>query len=71
MSKILDYPPIVKGYKYERFLGAGAFGTVCLYQKGDSKVAIKLESTSQQIQVLTNESLTLKKLQAESLECIP
>ncbi|CDW89292.1 casein kinase i [Stylonychia lemnae] len=67
------YPPLMKGFKFDRILGRGGYGCVCLYVKNDIKVAIKFEKTDGNFQVNTilNESLILKKLSKNKVNFEP
>ena len=57
-----DYPRVIKGYTFVQFCDRGSYGAVCKYQKNNEYVAIKLESTQNQIQSITSEAINLRKM---------
>lgn len=65
-SQILDdpFPERVYDYLFQKELGRGSFGVVCLYkhQETGEEVAIKLEHHKTHCSTLTGESIIMKKL---------
>lgn len=73
MEEVVKHPVVQTHYEYQRVIGEGGQGTVCLYkhkQTGEF-VAIKFEFASSTDQSVLNESLFLKKLKDEQNLRIP
>ncbi len=62
----LEYPQVIKQtYVFEKFIGKGSFGAVCLYKnrrENNKRFAIKLEDINSAMSTITSEALIMKKL---------
>ena len=56
---------IKQTYVFERFMGKGSFGAVCLYKnrkENNKRYTVKLEDINSPIPTITSEALIMKKL---------